>query len=80
MKSIETLAKTDSQCLLKISIPTKSKEKAVRIIVLIYEDSEDEIDEERLWLKSVTINPSFEFLNDELETIYSLSDGIVFNH
>jgi hypothetical protein len=79
MKAIETLAKTDSDGLLKISIPTKSKEKEVRIIVLISEDSEDETDEESLWLKSITNNPSFEFLNDESEDIYSLSDGVAFN-
>lgn len=79
MKAIETLSKTNSEGFLKISIPTKYKEKKVRIIVLISEDSEEELDEENLLLKSITNNPSFEFLNDESEDIYFLSDGVAFN-
>lgn len=34
-----------------------------------------DIDDEKLWMSSISSNPAFDFLNDMEEDIYSLSDG-----
>jgi hypothetical protein len=44
----------------------------VRVIVIMPEDSD--IDEKE-WLKAAASNPSFQYLEDPKENIYSVSDG-----
>ena len=39
-------------------------------------DEEKTDDEESLYLKSISNNPAFDFLNDPAEDIYSLTDGM----
>jgi hypothetical protein len=36
--------------------------------------------EEQEWLQAATSNPAFEFLKDQEEDIYTLSDGKPFNN
>ena len=38
----------------------------------------EEIDDEKLWLLSISKNPVFNFLNDVEEEIYSIDDGELF--
>ena len=45
----------------------------VRLLVLSADDNDDLTDP--LWLKAVSSNPAFEFLNDPREDIYTLDDG-----
>lgn len=77
MKAIETTATIDQSkrlCLDK-ELPVKPSDK-VKVIVLLPE-SQDDI-EEALWLKAANSSPSFDFLNDPAEDIYSSDDGKAF--
>lgn len=74
MKAIEINTKTDKQGHLKINYPLNKKESNVRIIILVDEKNDDK-DEEKLWLNSISSNPAFDFLKDVTEDIYSLTDG-----
>ncbi len=78
MKAIEITAKTDKQGHLKINYPMNKKESNVRIIILVDEKS-DEVDEEKLWMNSISANPAFDFLNDINEDIYTVTDGEPFH-
>jgi len=40
---------------------------------------EDEEIEEKQWLKAMTNNPAFEYLHDEQENIYKITDGQPFH-
>jgi hypothetical protein len=73
MKAIETTGRIEKPGIVKLDKPTilHSRQK-VRIIILYNED--DDINEE-LWLKAHSSNPSFSFLNDKEEDIYSVTDG-----
>lgn len=74
MKAIEIKTKTDNKGQLKINIPLKEINKNVRILILLSEE-EDLIDDDKIWLYSNSQNPSFDFLNEPEENIYSLNDG-----
>ncbi|MEI8202565.1 MAG: hypothetical protein WCH34_06105 [Bacteroidota bacterium] len=74
MKAIEINTKTDKFGHLKINYPTNEKESNVRVIILLDEKKGD-VDEEQLWMKTITSNPAFDFLKDSEENIYSLNDG-----
>jgi hypothetical protein len=52
--------------------------KHVKVIVL-FEYEEDEYDE-ATWLRSLSVNPAFDFLKDEAEDIYTFEDGQPFIH
>jgi hypothetical protein len=73
MKAIEIESKTDSKGFLKVSYPLNQKEKKVKVIIM-FDDTQDE-DEEMLWMKTVSKNPAFDFLNDEVENVYSFEHG-----
>ncbi len=73
MKAIEIISKTDKKGHLKINYPLNRPDSKVRIL-LLFED-EDEKDEEANWLTSVSNNPAFDFLAEEGENVYSLTDG-----
>jgi hypothetical protein len=72
MKAIEIITKTDNAGHLKVGIPLKEKNRDVRVLILF---NEDEIENEKLWLYSNSKNPSFDFLNEPEENIYSLRNG-----
>jgi hypothetical protein len=78
MKAIEITTKTDKYGHLKINYPMNKKESNVRIIILVDEKNED-VDEEKLWMNSISSNPAFDFLKNIEEDIYSLTDGEPFN-
>lgn len=78
MKSIEINTKTDKEGHLKINYPLNKKDKKVRVIILLDEQN-DEIDEEKKWLNSIQSNPAFDFLKEPSENIYTLTDGEPFN-
>lgn len=78
MKAIEINSKTDKTGLLKINYKLDNSDCNVRVLILI-NDEITEIDEEKLWLNSISTNPAFEFLSDSSEDIYSLKDGEPFN-
>lgn len=74
MKALEVKTKTDNNGHLKVDIPLNVKNHNVRLLILMNEN-EDIVDDEKLWLYSVKNNPSFDFLNDPEEDVYSINDG-----
>jgi len=78
MKAIEINTRTDKQGHLKLNYQLNKKDRKVRVIILIDEQSDD-IDEEKEWLISIQSNPAFDFLKEPTENIYSLTDGEPFN-
>lgn len=74
MKAIEINTRTDKNGHLKINYPLKTRERNVRVIILV-DEINDHVDEEELWMKSISSNPAFDFLEDTNENIYSLTDG-----
>ncbi len=76
MRAFETISKTDEKGVLKLDIPLEAKDRSVKIIILI---SDNEDIEEQLWLNSISNNPTFDFLKDKEEDIYSLLDGKPFS-
>ncbi|MCD4696506.1 MAG: hypothetical protein K8S16_09730 [Bacteroidales bacterium] len=77
MRAIEINSKTDKTGHLKINYQLNKSDSNVRILILL--DDDIKIDEEKLWLDSISKNPAFEFLNDSSEDIYSLNDGVPLN-
>ncbi len=78
MKAIEINSKTDKTGLLKINYKLNRSESNVRVLILL-DDEYTENDEESIWMDSISGNPSFDFLKDSAEDIYSLKDGEPFN-
>ncbi|MFA5045433.1 MAG: hypothetical protein WC542_05860 [Paludibacter sp.] len=74
MKAIEINTKTDKNGHLKLNYALNKKNRNVRVLILVDENN-DEIDEEKKWLDAVSSNPAFNFLNEPSENVYSLSDG-----
>lgn len=66
-----------SHLLLDDALPIKGPKK-VRVLILVPEEETD-IDEIE-WLHSASKNPSFDFLKDTEEDIYTLNDGKPFNY
>lgn len=81
MKAIETTGQINQEGTLLLDQPLSvsgvpPKGKKVRIIILM-EEGEDRSDkeEEQEWLSAMSANPAFDFLKDEQEDIYSITDG-----
>jgi hypothetical protein len=76
-KAIETTATINAnrQLVLDEPLPIVGPTK-VRVIILLPE--EVDIDEKE-WLRSASVNPSFDFLKESEEDIYSLADGKPFH-
>ena len=72
MKAIETIGTFESNGLLRLENIGHLKQKTVKLILLF--DDAEEVDN-ALWLKALSTNPSFDFLKDEKENIYSINDG-----
>lgn len=45
----------------------------MKVIILMTEEYEET--DSKQWLSAITNNPAFDFLQDEQENIYSLTDG-----
>jgi hypothetical protein len=78
MKAIELNSKTDKSGHLRIDYQLGKSEKKVRVLILLDEE-QSELDDEKIWLDSISRNPAFNFLKDSAEDIYSLNDGEPFN-
>ena len=78
MKAIEINTKTDQFGHLKIDYQLDKSESKVRVLILVEDDS-TEVEEEKLWMYSLSKNPSFDFLSEPEEDIYSPKDGEPFN-
>ena len=78
MRAIEINTKTDHFGHLKIDYPIDKIEKKVRVIILV-DDSSEYLDDESKWLSAISSNPTFNFLNEPSENIYTLKDGESFN-
>ncbi len=78
MRAIELNSRTDRFGHLKIDYKLNQSERNVRVLILL-EDDQYEQEEEKLWMNSVSKNPSFDFLNEPAEDIYSPKDGEPFN-
>lgn len=78
MKAIELNSKTDKNGHLKIDYLLDKTESNVRILIL-FDDDTSEQDDEKTWIQSISKNPSFDFLHNKSEDIYSLKDGEPFN-
>ena len=75
MKTIELDYKTDKNGYLNINYPLNKVNSNVRVLILIEDEINIDNDEEKLWMNSVLKNPSFSFLNDPEEDIYTCNDG-----
>ena len=74
MQAIEATGTIDESGQLQLDRPlTGGKPQRVRVIVLL-SDAEEHIDDQT-WRTAAAKNPSFSFLYDEAEDIYSLEDG-----
>ena len=73
IKAIEVMGTVDEQGQLHLEGPVPfSARSRVRVIILFPEDADIEEGE---WLRAAASNPSFDFLNDPKEDIYTLADG-----
>lgn len=78
MRAIETTGTLTTQGQIQLDHPLpQDKPSRVRIILLVAE--EEDLDEQT-WLNAVSRNPSFAFLNDPEEDIYTLEDGHPVNY
>lgn len=77
MRAIETTGTLTAQGQLQLDHPLpQSQSSRVRVILLM---PDDDLDQES-WLQAVASNPSFAFLNDPEEDIYTLDNGHPVNH
>ena len=78
MRAIETTGILTTQGQIQLDHPLpQDKPSRVRLILLIPE--EDTLNQET-WLSAISTNPSFAFLNDPEEDIYTLEDGQPVNY
>lgn len=79
MRAIEATGKVDNQGNLQLDQPlSTATDQRVRVIVLLAEPDSD-IDA-REWREAAAKNPSFAFLQDPEEDIYTLNDGQPVNY
>ena len=74
VRAIEINSKTDKKGRLKIDYDLIQKNTNVRVLILL-DEQDDESKEEKIWLSSILNNSAFDFLKDEEEDIYSITDG-----
>ncbi len=77
MNAIETTGFVDEQRQLRLDAPLPILGPS-RVRVLILVPDAGEIDE-AAWLRAGATNPSFDFLKDQAEDIYTRSDGQPFH-
>lgn len=77
MKAIETIGEIDKKGFLRIDRPLETRDKRVKVIILMSED--DILEDERTWLSAISGNPAFDFLSKPEENIYSIKGGKPFN-
>lgn len=72
MQALESTGFLDDQGMLQIDKPVNIINQKVKVILLIPEQEETE---HQVWLESISANPTFDFLKEEAEAIYSITDG-----
>lgn len=72
VKAIETAGRIDEKGRLSTDQPLEVINRRVKIIILMAE--EEDLDDDD-WLKAVSVNPAFDFLQEEAENIYTVTDG-----
>jgi hypothetical protein len=78
MRAIKTTGILNTQGQIQLDRPLpQDKTSRVRVILLMSE--EDDLNEEA-WLGAISTNPSFAFLHDPEEDIYTLEDGQPVNY
>ena len=70
MQVFETTAQIDDVGQLHLDHPLLVRNRRVRVVVLLDEQSDT-----AEWLRAININPSFAFLHDSEEDIYTVEDG-----
>ncbi len=76
MKAVELRARTEKDGSIKIEHTGLSGGMLVRILIL---SEEEEGEDEKRYLKTISKNPAFDFLNEPEEDVYSPKDGKPFN-
>ncbi|WP_121970776.1 hypothetical protein [Leptolyngbya sp. BC1307] len=75
MRAIEATGKVDDQGRLQLDQRLNTAtDQRVRVIVLLAEPPDGDIDEQE-WREAAAKNPSFAFLQDAEEDIYTLNNG-----
>jgi hypothetical protein len=73
MRAIEATGILTAEGQIRLDHPLpQAKPSRVRVILLM---PEDDLLDEQTWLSAIARNPSFAFLNDPEEDIYTLEDG-----
>ena len=70
MQAFETTALIDNAGQLHLDQPLLVRNRRARVVVLLDEQS-DTVE----WIQSMSANPSFAFLHDSEENIYTIEDG-----
>jgi hypothetical protein len=78
MRAIETTGILNKQGQIQLDHPLP-QDKASRVRIILLMPEEDDLNEQT-WLDAVSTNPSFTFLNDPEEDIYTLEDGQPVNY
>jgi len=78
MRAIEINSRTDKFGHLNIDYKLNKSDLDVRVLILV-DDDYPEIEEEKLWMSSISKNPAFDFLSEPEEDIYSHKDGEPFD-
>ncbi|PZX48430.1 hypothetical protein [Algoriphagus chordae] len=72
MKAVELRTRTEADGSIKLEHTGLSGGVLVRILIL---SEEEEGEEEKRYLKTISRNPAFDFLNEPEEDIYNTKDG-----
>ncbi|WP_020602188.1 hypothetical protein [Spirosoma spitsbergense] len=70
MVAIESSGTVNQEGQLILTHPLDLRNQKVKVLILVPDVSDDEA-----WLTAIRTNPSFNFLQDEAEDIYTLNDG-----
>lgn len=76
MKAVELRTRTEEDGSIRLEHTGLSGGVLVRILIL---SEEEEGEEEKRYLKAISRNPAFDFLNEPEEDVYSPKDGKPFN-
>jgi hypothetical protein len=71
MLAFETNGTIDNDGFLLLEQPIALRNRSVKVLILLEEQNET-----TEWVKAVAQNPSFDFLNDDEEDIYTKEDGV----
>lgn len=77
LRAIETIATVDDEHHLVLDQPLPANvSRRVRVLILLADDSDIAESE---WLRAASSSPSFSFLNNSREDVYTVDDGKAFH-